>query len=227
MTRRTRRPLVLTATVGALVAPTVAAGCSAISLERTSSVDESTLTAVSLGPVTTWDPQRMTSRKDMAFAGRVFLRTLTAFLKANPDPTMETRNHRETIEQAIGEELAMFGVAIRGSYPAGWTRDEACQLPLCEQLWLDPDRFELPERNDPGHPHWQEDDLAFNQAYEHGDWADEVAVRFGRWLNGQLRKRSDKLALLGEAEMYHFASHAILDVAWPTPTQRRAKSGAA
>lgn len=90
MTRRTRRPLVLTATVGALVAPTVAAGCSAISLERTSSVDESTLTAVSLGPVTTWDPQRMTSRKDMAFAGRVFLRTLTAF-PAGPDAAAQSR----------------------------------------------------------------------------------------------------------------------------------------
>lgn len=158
---------------------------------------------------------------------RELLRTLTAFLKANPDPTMETRNHRETIELAIGQELAMFGVAVRGNYPAGWTRDEACQLPLCEQLWLDPDRFELPERNDPEHPHWRENDLAFNQAYEHGDWADEVAGRFGLWLNGQLRKRSDKLALLSEAEMRHFARQAILDVAWPTPLQRRAKAGAA
>lgn len=158
---------------------------------------------------------------------RELLRTLTAFLKANPDPTMETRKHRETIEQAIGQELAMFGVAIRGSYPAGWTRDEACQLPLCEQLWLDPDRFELPLRNDPEHPHRREDDLAFNRAYEHGDWADEVAGRFGLWLNGQLRKRSDKLALLGEAEMRHFAGEAILDVASPNPQRRRAKAGAA
>jgi CRISPR-associated protein Csy1 len=42
-----------------------------------------------------------------------------------------------------------------------------------------------------------------------------------------LRKRSDKLALLGEAEMRHFARQAILDVAWPIPLQRRAKAGAA
>jgi CRISPR-associated protein Csy1 len=158
---------------------------------------------------------------------RELLRTLTAFLKASPDPTMETRNHRETIEQAIGQGLAMFGVAIRGSYTAGWTRDEACQLPLCEQLWLDPDRTELPLRDDPENPHWREDDLAFNQAYDLGEWPDEVAGRFGRWLNGQLRKRSDKLAMLGEAEMRHFARHAILDVAWPIPLQRRAKAGAA
>jgi CRISPR-associated protein Csy1 len=158
---------------------------------------------------------------------RELLRALASFLKNNPDPTMETRNQRETIEQAIGQELAMFGVAIRGSYPTGWTRDEACQLPLCEQLWLDPDRTELPPRDDPEHPHWHEDDLAFNQAYERGDWADDVAARFGLWLNGQLRQRSDKLAMLGEAEMRHFARQAILDVAWPIPLQRRAKAGAA
>lgn len=158
---------------------------------------------------------------------RELLRALASFLKNNPDPTMETRNQRETIEQAIGQELAMFGVAIRGSYAAGWTRDEACQLPLCEQLWLDPDRTELPLRDDPEHPHWRGDDLAFNQAYERGDWADDVAGRFGLWLNGQLRKRSDKLAMLGEAEMRHFARQAILDVAWPIPLQRRAKAGAA
>lgn len=158
---------------------------------------------------------------------RELLRALASFLKNNPDPTMETRNQRETIEQAIGLELAMFGVAIRGSYTAGWTRDEACQLPLCERLWLDPDRTELPLRDDPEHPHWQEDDLAFNQAYEYGDWADDVAARFGLWLNGQLRKRSDKLAMLGESEMRHFARQAILDVAWPIPMQRRAKVGVA
>lgn len=158
---------------------------------------------------------------------RELLRALVSFLKKNPDPTMETRSHRETIEQAIGQELAMFGVAIRGSYKAGWTRDEACRLQLCERLWLDPDRTELPERDDPGHPHWGEDDAAFNRAYAFGDWADEVAARFGRWLNGQLRKRSDDLALLGEAEMHHFARQAILEVAWPLPMQRRAKAGAA
>lgn len=158
---------------------------------------------------------------------RELLRALASFLKTNPDPTIETRNHREAIEHAIGQELAMFGVAIRGSYAAGWTRDEACQLPLCEQLWLDPDRTELPLRDDPEHPQWHECDVAFNQAYERGDWADDVATRFGLWLNGQLRKRSDKLALLGEAEMRHFARQAILDVAWPIPPQRRAKTGAA
>lgn len=42
------------------------------------------LTLLSLGPVTTWDPQRLSNPADIATAGRVFLRTLTAF-PAGPD----------------------------------------------------------------------------------------------------------------------------------------------
>ena len=41
--------------------------------------DGGTLHALSLGPVVTWDPQRIASRDDVAFAGRVFARTLTAY----------------------------------------------------------------------------------------------------------------------------------------------------
>ncbi len=44
-----------------------------------------TLHALTLGPVLTWDPQRIASRDDMAFAGRVFARTLTAYAP-NTDP---------------------------------------------------------------------------------------------------------------------------------------------
>lgn len=158
---------------------------------------------------------------------RPLVRELADFLKANPDRNKETRDQVGAFLLSIVQELAVFGAEVRGRYPAGWTRDEACRLPRCEQLWLDPDRTELPLRNDPEHPHWRDDDLAFNAAYEFGDWADEVAGRFGRWLNDQLRKRSDKLAALGETEMRHFACQAILDVAWPIPLQRRAKAGAA
>ena len=75
---------------GVLVASALLAGCSAVSFERADSGDEGTLTTVSLGPVTTWDPQRMTSKKDMAFAGRVFSRTLTAF-PPGPDAAAQRR----------------------------------------------------------------------------------------------------------------------------------------
>lgn len=158
---------------------------------------------------------------------RNLLSELAVFLKSDPDPTKETRDRVNAVVKSIAQELALFGAAVRGRYEAGWTREVHEGLPLCEQLWLDPDRAELPPRNNPDYPAWQEDDLAFNQAYERGDWADEVATRFGLWFNGQLRKRGDKLAALGESAMRHFASEAILDVAWPIPLQRRAKVGAA
>ena len=49
-----------------------------------------TLRALSLGPVLTWDPQRIASRDDAAFAGRTFLRTLTAY-QPSPDPRNQSR----------------------------------------------------------------------------------------------------------------------------------------
>ena len=52
--------------------------------------DGGTLHALSLGPVVTWDPQRIASRDDMAFASRVFARTLTAYAP-NTDPDQQTR----------------------------------------------------------------------------------------------------------------------------------------
>lgn len=158
---------------------------------------------------------------------RLLIRGLADYLKTDPEKNKKTRDRVEAFMQGIAEALALFGAEIRGHHDAGWTRDTDCRLPLCEKLWLDPDRTELTPRDDPEHPYWREEDIAFNVAYARGDWADEVASRFGLWLNQQLRNRSDKLIMLGESEMRHFASHAILDVAWPTPLQRRAKAGGA
>lgn len=55
-------------------------------------VDErgGTLKALSLGPVLSWDPQRIGARDDAAFAGRVFLRTLTAY-QPSTDPRNQSR----------------------------------------------------------------------------------------------------------------------------------------
>jgi peptide/nickel transport system substrate-binding protein len=52
--------------------------------------DGGTLHALSLGPVVTWDPQRIASRDDVAFAGRVFARTLTAYAPST-DPDEQAR----------------------------------------------------------------------------------------------------------------------------------------
>ena len=52
--------------------------------------DGGTLNALTLGPVVTWDPQRISSRDDMAFASRVFARTLTAYAP-DTDPDRQAR----------------------------------------------------------------------------------------------------------------------------------------
>ncbi len=62
-----------------------AAGCHGLTpSDDTSSAKSGELTVLSLGPVATWDPQRLSMPQDIAFAGRVFNRTLTAF-PAGPD----------------------------------------------------------------------------------------------------------------------------------------------
>ncbi len=87
--RSTRRRAALTGTVSALVVGAAMAGCTgeppssetAASL-GTSDASGGTVTALTLGPVLSWDPQRIGSRADAAFAGRTFLRTLTAYQPA-------------------------------------------------------------------------------------------------------------------------------------------------
>jgi len=184
-------------------------------------------------PPPAWKPAGMNLLKQAsAFDGLIWfggmrglVRTLIELLDDDPPPTMETRKRRETIEQAIAGELAMFGVAVRGQYTAGWTRDPACRLPECEQLWLDPDRVELPVRNDPEHPQWAQEDEAFNAAYEMADWPNAIAERFGNWLNARLHKAGLLDASLPERN--HWAGTAILDVTWPVPMKHRVTGGAA
>lgn len=63
----------------ALVA--VAATASGCTADDAAAPDEGVpgrLSVLSLGPVASWDPQRMTTPQDVAFAGRTFVRTLTA-----------------------------------------------------------------------------------------------------------------------------------------------------
>lgn len=159
----------------------------------------------------------------LGFGGmRELVHVLADFLRSRPPPTIETRRRREAIEQAIGQELAMYGAVVRSQYSAGWTRRHECRLPPCEQLWLDPDRTTLPPRSDPA---GEAEDMEFNAAYDSGAWADEVAGRFGDWLNAQLHRAG--LQDVSLPERRHWAAQVILDVAWPTPLQRRAAAGGA
>jgi CRISPR-associated protein Csy1 len=146
-------------------------------------------------------------------------KTLADFLLSDPPRNEKTRTTRKAIEQELGAQLALFAVEIHARLTPGWTRDPDCALALCEQLWLDPERTELPIRDDPEHPEWSELDREFNIAYVCGDWPDEVAGRFANWVNEQLRKAG--LTMVGDAEYKHWTRQAIIDVAWPIPMQRR------
>ncbi|TBV11858.1 type I-F CRISPR-associated protein Csy1 [Stutzerimonas kirkiae] len=145
------------------------------------------------------------------------LEALLALLTSNPEPTFDTRTKRERIERALGQSLAAFGLASRQLFQAGWSRDADCRLPLCERIWLDPERTDLPLREEEG---VRQEDEDFIAAFEWKDWPDEVAHRFGNWLNAILLQH--KLPV-GDAEHAHWARQALIDAEWPAPMQRRAR----
>lgn len=133
---------------------------------------------------------------------------LCRFLASDPARTDETRKTRKTLEQALGEQLAIFAADVHARMEPGWTRDAACRLPLSEQLWLDPERVLLPFRD--GH---REEDEAFSTAHAFGGWPDEVAGRFANWVNARLRDAG--LTAVGDAEYAHWARQAIVEAQWP------------
>ena len=77
-------------------------------------VDGGILHALSLGPVVTWDPQRISSRDDMAFASRVFARTLTAYAP-NTEPGEQARlvGDLATDTGTPGEDLRTWSFTLR------------------------------------------------------------------------------------------------------------------
>lgn len=142
------------------------------------------------------------------------VKALIKLLKDNPSPTMETRKKREVIERSLGESLVAFGWMVRQSKEPGWTRDPDCQLAECEKLWLDPERAGLPSR-----PDHEEADLAFQQALAWKDWPNEVAHRFGSWLNAILYNAGLPVS---DAEHVHWAKQALVEADWPTPLKNLA-----
>ncbi|MFT4267125.1 MAG: type I-F CRISPR-associated protein Csy1 [Xenophilus sp.] len=158
---------------------------------------------------------------------RPLVRTLAEFLTSVADRprNKDIVEQREAIEQALGAQLTLFAASLQARLEPGWTRDPDIQLPLFEQLWLDPERTELESRNDPDHPEWTQQDEDFKAAYDVGDWPDQVAGRFAQWVNAQLRAAG--LTAVGDAEYGHWARQAIVEAAWPVPLQRRAPAGGA
>lgn len=148
------------------------------------------------------------------------LKSLSEFLLSDPQRIKETREKREELEQLLGQQLALFGESIRFSQEPGWTRNSACCLPLCEKLWLDPERTELPLRE-----LHESEDADFNSAYAQGDWPDQVASRFANWLNNHLHEKG--LTAVGDVEHKHWAKQALLEVSWPASPRLGATGGAA
>lgn len=145
---------------------------------------------------------------------------LIDLLRPNPEPNLQTRTEREAIERALGDQLGVFAANVAARHAPGWTRSESCALPLCEQLWLDPERADLPLRDGA-----EVEDQAFKDALAGGAWADQVAERYGNWINAALRQAG--VTAVGDDELRHWARQAVLDVVWPTPIQRRAVGGLA
>jgi CRISPR-associated protein Csy1 len=137
------------------------------------------------------------------------LQALCTLLESDPDRIKETRDQRKKIEQEIARSLAAFGLFSRELFEPGWSRNPDCKLPLCEQLWLDPDRIDLPLRED-----HLEEDQAFIAAFKWKDWPEQVAQGFGLWLNAILRER--KLPV-GDVEQTHWAKQAIIEAESPMP----------
>ena len=146
------------------------------------------------------------------------LKSLSELLLSDPDATKETREKREALEQALSRQLVLFGDSIRLSQEPGWTRHPDCRLPLSEQLWLDPERAEMPVRET-----HQGEDADFNAALARGDWPDQVAIQFANWLNDELYKVG--LKAVGDVEYKHWAKQVLLEPGWPTLFQNRASTG--
>ncbi|WP_417585447.1 type I-F CRISPR-associated protein Csy1 [Nitrincola sp.] len=148
------------------------------------------------------------------------VRSLADFLLSVVDQqrNKSINDQRMLLEQGLGLQLAIFAAYVADANEPGWTRDSACRLPLCEQLWLDPERTELPLRKD-----HEDEDRAFNSAFIWGDWPDEVAGRFASWLNSHFHEAG--LISVGDAENRHWAKQAIIDAAWPVTMQRYATGG--
>ena len=82
----------------------------------------------------------------------------------------------------VRDELLQFAAEIH-ELDGGWSRDERCRLNPAEQCWLDPKRAVTDE------------ELAAR--WRHGDWQDEICLRFGNWLNARI---STDRTPMGQAE---------------------------
>lgn len=129
----------------------------------------------------------------------------------------EEKKRLRVLENRLGATVGAFGAEVRTAFPPGWTRDEHCQLPLCEQLWLDPARAELPSRDEVADPEGYAEDQAFKAAWSLQEWPDEIAEQFAFWVSQWLREHGIPV---DDAQKRRFAREVAIDADWPNPIRR-------
>ena len=110
------------------------------------------------------------------------VRKLEKFLAVTQHNNLPIRQARGRMVNQIVDEVLYLAATIQQA-PPGWSADVDCRLAADECYWLDPGRGDSDEQ--------------FAAGYATGDWAETVARKFGRWLNGQIR--SDRAPLDKEA----------------------------
>lgn len=138
----------------------------------------------------------LSRRNDM----REVIHELRIFLLANPDPTMDTRNRRDTYLDALIDGLVGFAAQLQSALPAGWSSNSRCELVLSERLWLDPWRAQANNPNDE----------EFCLAWRAMKWPEEVGKRFGNWMNSLL----DGKLPIGTIEQRYWARELLRDEEW-------------
>jgi peptide/nickel transport system substrate-binding protein len=94
--------------VGAAAVALTVGACTGTPTDGSSSAGPAgQLTVLSLGPVATWDPQRISTPQDIAFAGRVFTRTLTAF------PSGADAAHQRTVEGDLATDAGTVDATLK------------------------------------------------------------------------------------------------------------------
>jgi len=146
-------------------------------------------------------PVHATSVFDRLFIARPevrrTVRALRVFLESDPDANLATRERRETMVEALLDELVALAAELQQIMPPGWTCDDERfeQLDYNQKLWLDPLRAERPE------------EAAFAEKWMWMDWPAAIGKAFVGWLNAQLR---DKLPV-GDAEAREWKKVLLTD----------------
>ncbi|MBA6412057.1 type I-F CRISPR-associated protein Csy1 [Parahaliea sp. F7430] len=125
-----------------------------------------------------------------------WLDELKEFLSNQPPANKHTRNKVDLLVSGLLDELYIFVTAFQ-ELPAGWSKDELCDLSSAQCYWLDPARGL--------------EDEEFAESWLNSDWDVTVEHDFARWLNHQL---GSKVKHLGDVEFRRWAREMRKDSYW-------------